>query len=236
MYIDRAQRRRRAHERELHARGASSTRRSRISRSSSRTASSPASSGCRAARRSRFGAMASGSTIRCAESFAGGGRSATTSSTSASPPAMFAGPEIVQASPAAAEAVSMDRAGFSTRCRPTCAPCPTPTSSACRRRRAQLVRARALERAQGATLSARNVSDFARFDRVEGLALGGGRLEAVRRRRVGDGVARGTASTITQVKGSVGVAMTRAERHGVSPVRDRATSAMWATSPSDRPR
>jgi len=38
----------------------------------------------------------------------------------------------------------------------------------------QLVRARALERAQGARVSVRNASDFVRFDRVEGLALGGG--------------------------------------------------------------
>jgi hypothetical protein len=38
----------------------------------------------------------------------------------------------------------------------------------------QLVRAQALARAQAATLSARNVSDFARFDRAEGLAFGAG--------------------------------------------------------------
>ncbi len=37
-----------------------------------------------------------------------------------------------------------------------------------------LVRAQALSRSQHITLSARNVSDFARFDRVEGLALGDG--------------------------------------------------------------
>jgi hypothetical protein len=38
----------------------------------------------------------------------------------------------------------------------------------------ELVRARALERSQKARLSARNASDFVRFNRVEGLALGGG--------------------------------------------------------------
>jgi hypothetical protein len=38
----------------------------------------------------------------------------------------------------------------------------------------QLVRAQALARAQAATLSARSVSDFARFDRAEGLAFGAG--------------------------------------------------------------
>jgi hypothetical protein len=37
-----------------------------------------------------------------------------------------------------------------------------------------LVREQALRRATGARLHARNVSDFARFNRVEGLALGGG--------------------------------------------------------------
>lgn len=40
-----------------------------------------------------------------------------------------------------------------------------------------LVRARELASARSATLAARNVSDFARFDRVEGLALGGGLRE-----------------------------------------------------------
>ena len=39
-----------------------------------------------------------------------------------------------------------------------------------------LVRAKALERPQGAVLSARNVSDFVRFNRAEGLALGAGTL------------------------------------------------------------
>jgi hypothetical protein len=38
----------------------------------------------------------------------------------------------------------------------------------------ELVRARALERAQKTRLSARAASDFVRFDRVEGVALGGG--------------------------------------------------------------
>ncbi|MFI5230817.1 MAG: hypothetical protein ACHQWU_17245, partial [Gemmatimonadales bacterium] len=37
-----------------------------------------------------------------------------------------------------------------------------------------LVRAQALSRAQHVTLSARNISDFVRYDRVEGLALGDG--------------------------------------------------------------
>jgi hypothetical protein len=46
-----------------------------------------------------------------------------------------------------------------------------------------LVRARALQRARTVALSARGVSDFARVDRVEGLALGGGLTQ-----RLGGGV------------------------------------------------
>ena len=56
---------------------------------------------------------------------------------SASRTAMFAGPEIVQAPPQQLQAVHVDRATSSTRCRPTFARSPTRTSSACRRRRAR---------------------------------------------------------------------------------------------------
>ena len=45
-----------------------------------------------------------------------------------------------------------------------------------------LVRAQALQRTRTVALSARGVSDFVRFNRVEGLALGGG-LDAAARRR-----------------------------------------------------
>ena len=45
-----------------------------------------------------------------------------------------------------------------------------------------LVRARALQRARTLALSARGVSDFARVDRVEGLALGGGLTQRLGRR------------------------------------------------------
>jgi hypothetical protein len=70
----------------------------------------------------------------------------------------------------------------------------------------QLVRAQALARAQSVTLSARNVSDFARFDRVEGLALGdglskqfGGGISANVRARYGldDHQAKGSAAIVT---------------------------------------
>lgn len=46
-----------------------------------------------------------------------------------------------------------------------------------------LVRARALQRGRTVALSARGISDFVRFDRVEGLALGGGLTQ-----RIGGGV------------------------------------------------
>jgi len=46
-----------------------------------------------------------------------------------------------------------------------------------------LVRARALQRSRTVALSARGISDFVRFDRVEGLALGGGLTQ-----RIGCGV------------------------------------------------
>jgi len=49
-----------------------------------------------------------------------------------------------------------------------------------------LVRARALQRARTVALSARGISDFARVDRVEGLALGGGLTQ-----RLGAGVSIG---------------------------------------------
>ena len=49
-----------------------------------------------------------------------------------------------------------------------------------------LVRARALQRSRTVALSARGISDFVRFDRVEGLALGGGLTQ-----RIGGGVSVG---------------------------------------------
>ena len=67
----------------------------------------------------------------------------------------------------------------------------------------ELVRAQSLARAQHATLSARNLSDFARYDRVEGLAVGdgvskqfGGGLSTTLRARYGvdDHDATGTIS------------------------------------------
>ena len=57
-----------------------------------------------ASRKSRSAASGRGSTIRFAASSAAAGRSATISSISVSPPSMFAGPEIVQATPRAAAA------------------------------------------------------------------------------------------------------------------------------------
>ena len=59
----------------------------------------------------------------------------------------------------------------STRFRPTCASSPTPKCDACRRRRARSSARRRCAGRRRLTLSALGVSDFARFDRAEGLRL-----------------------------------------------------------------
>jgi len=88
-------------------------------------------------------------------------------------PALFAGPEFVQASPAQMkqypwkgtilDSLPPDARGV------TEADVQRVQSEA-----RQLVRAQALARAQRVTMSARSLSDFARFDRVEGLGVGDG--------------------------------------------------------------
>ena len=88
--------------------------------------------------------------------------------------AMFGGVEIVQAPPA-----EQRRHVWSTpRVLDSLPPDVRVTTDADVRRVQEearaLVRARALQRTRTVALSARGVSDFVRFDRVEGLALGGG--------------------------------------------------------------
>lgn len=72
-----------------------------------------------------------------------------------------------------------------------------------------LVRAQALARAQRATLSARNLSDMVRVDRVEGMAVGGGVSKAL-----GGGVSVNTRARYGLddhlVKGAVALAVARA--------------------------
>ena len=88
-------------------------------------------------------------------------------------PAMFGGPEIVVAPPEARDTLRfggriLDSLPSDVR---------VVTDAEVRRVQAEaraLVRAQALRRPQAVTLSALGVSDFARFDRAEGLGVGGG--------------------------------------------------------------
>lgn len=77
-----------------------------------------------------------------------------------------------------------------------------------------LVRAEALERARGTRLAARRVSDFARVNRVQGLALGAGAVA-----RMGRGVSISLAGRYgladEQVEGRAALALTRASGVGV---------------------
>jgi hypothetical protein len=88
-------------------------------------------------------------------------------------PSVFAGPEIVQATPA-----ELRQHVWTGQVLDSLPPGVRAVSDDDIRRvqaeARELVRARALERAGGARVSAGRVSDFVRFDRVEGLALGGG--------------------------------------------------------------
>jgi GGDEF domain-containing protein len=72
----------------------------------------------------------------------------------------------------------------------------------------QLVRAQALARAQRVTLSARNLSDFARFNRVEGFAIGDGLSK-----QFGSGIAANVRARYGlddhQAKGSVAIIAAR---------------------------
>ena len=78
----------------------------------------------------------------------------------------------------------------------------------------ELVRAEALARSRTLSLSARGVSDFVRFDRVEGLALGGGVT-----RRLGRGISVAAAGRYgiddEQTKGELTLAWQRASGVGV---------------------
>jgi hypothetical protein len=117
---------------------------------------------------------------------------------------LFTGPEIVQAPPA-----ELKRYAWTGQVLDSLPPDVRATTDADVQRvqaeARQLVRAQALARAQQVTLSARNISDFARFDRVEGLAVGdglakqfGGGISANVRARYGldDHQAKGAAAIV----------------------------------------
>jgi hypothetical protein len=130
-----------------------------MSASCSRMASSRAASGCRAGRKSRSAAQARGSTIPRAESFAAAG--------------IFRGPEISLAPrgtplPVPFEGQILDALPPDVR-----AVTDADVAEVQEEARA-LVRSQALARTRGASLAARSFSDFARVNRVEGLAVGGG--------------------------------------------------------------
>ena len=88
-------------------------------------------------------------------------------------PGIFAGPEIVQAPRSV-----LSRYSWKGRILDSLPPDVRAASEAdvehVKEEARQLVQAQALQRASGAALSARRVSDFARVNRVEGLALGAG--------------------------------------------------------------
>ncbi len=88
-------------------------------------------------------------------------------------PTVFMGPEIVQASPEQLKQYPWTGKILDS-LPPDVRAVTDPEIKRVQDEARQLVRARALERAQKARISARNASDFARFDRVEGLAVGGG--------------------------------------------------------------
>ena len=89
------------------------------------------------------------------------------------PPALFVGPEIVQA-PAQTLREHVWKGRILDSLPPDVRAITDPDIQRVQAEARALVQRRALERARGPRLSVRNISDFARFDRVEGLALGGG--------------------------------------------------------------
>jgi hypothetical protein len=89
------------------------------------------------------------------------------------PPAMFSGPEIVQSSPAQLKAFVWKGAVLDS-LPPDVRAVTEADVQRVQAEARELVRAQALARAQHVSISARNISDFVRFDRVEGLALGEG--------------------------------------------------------------
>jgi hypothetical protein len=88
-------------------------------------------------------------------------------------PAIFTGPEIVQASPAQLKAFVWKGAVLDS-LPPDVRAVTDADVQRVQAEARELVRAQALARAQHVSISARNISDFARSNRVEGLAIGDG--------------------------------------------------------------
>jgi hypothetical protein len=124
-------------------------------------------------------------------------------------PALFTGPEIVQASPAELKRYKWTGQVLDS-LPPDVRAVEEPDIQRVQAEVHALVRGQALARAEKATLAARNLSDLARVDRAEGLAVGGGVSKAlgsglsgaVRARcGVDDHLAKG-AVTLTASRGS----------------------------------
>jgi hypothetical protein len=124
-------------------------------------------------------------------------------------PTMFTGPEIVQAPPQEMRAHRWTTGRILDSLPPDVRAVSDPDIQRVQAEARELVRARALERARSARLSARNISDFARYNRVEGLALGGGIAKPFGSGIVANARARYGLDD-RQVKGSVSLSATRA--------------------------
>jgi hypothetical protein len=123
-------------------------------------------------------------------------------------PTVFVGPEIVQVSPEQLKQYPWTGKVLDS-LPPDVRAVTDPDIQRVQEEARQLVRARALDRAEKARISARNASDFVRFDRVEGLGLGGGAAK-----QFGFGItanARARYGLDDQtVKGALSVSMARA--------------------------
>ena len=122
-------------------------------------------------------------------------------------PAIFTGPEIVQASPAELKAHKWNGQVLDS-LPPDVRAVTEPDIQRVQTEVRALVRSQALARAQKATLAARNVSDIVRVNRVEGLAVGSGLSKALGGGLSADVRARyGVDDRL--VKGAAGVGVTR---------------------------
>ena len=125
------------------------------------------------------------------------------------PTQLFAGPEIVQGTPQELRAYHWTGRVLDS-LPPDVRAVSEPDIARVQSEVRQLVRAQALARARAATVSARNVSDFVRFDRAEGLAFGGGLAK-----QFGSGVVSGVRARYGAadrlVKGSVELGVARAD-------------------------
>jgi len=144
------------------------------------------------------------------------------------PAVMFTGPEIVQSTPAQLKAFVWKGAILDS-LPPEVRAVTDADVQRVQAEARELVRAQALARAQHVSLSARNISDFVRYDRVEGLAVGEGLskrfghgISAAGRARYGldDRVFKGSGALTWQSRGGLGLRM-----FGLSDFRDAGEEA-----------